>query len=196
LVDAKGLPHSQARLEWNDDDFDVLADGEVVGRIMKANAAPGRKPAAMDSCLWPSRGPHAHSRLCGNPRGCDGRVCQELAAAIIATRTKRRRASRQWRRSIEIERVHTLRNRRTAPKKPARISWLRRSARTILPARTDRSASFAAASPSGSRQGNILACWKVAYRCSSVIEDSIATTTQTMKARTPIMPQSQRRKVF
>jgi hypothetical protein len=26
--------------EWNDDDFDVLAEGEVVGRIMKANAAP------------------------------------------------------------------------------------------------------------------------------------------------------------
>jgi len=26
--------------EWNDDDFDVLANGEVVGRIFKANAAP------------------------------------------------------------------------------------------------------------------------------------------------------------
>lgn len=26
--------------EWNDDDFDVLADGIVVGRIFKANAAP------------------------------------------------------------------------------------------------------------------------------------------------------------
>jgi hypothetical protein len=25
--------------EWNEDDFDVLADGEVVGRIFKANAA-------------------------------------------------------------------------------------------------------------------------------------------------------------
>jgi hypothetical protein len=27
--------------EWNEDDFDVLADGAVVGRIFKANAAPG-----------------------------------------------------------------------------------------------------------------------------------------------------------
>jgi hypothetical protein len=27
--------------EWNDDDFDVLADGIVVGRIMKAAAAGG-----------------------------------------------------------------------------------------------------------------------------------------------------------
>ena len=26
--------------EWNDDDFDVLADGVVVGRIMEAAAAP------------------------------------------------------------------------------------------------------------------------------------------------------------
>jgi hypothetical protein len=28
------------RAEWNDDDFDVLADGIVVGRILKAAAAP------------------------------------------------------------------------------------------------------------------------------------------------------------
>ena len=26
--------------DWNDDDFDVLADGVVVGRIMKAAAVP------------------------------------------------------------------------------------------------------------------------------------------------------------
>jgi hypothetical protein len=26
--------------EWNDDDFDVLAEGIVVGRIFKANATP------------------------------------------------------------------------------------------------------------------------------------------------------------
>jgi hypothetical protein len=30
--------------EWNDDDFDVLADGAVVGRIFKANAAPIGSP--------------------------------------------------------------------------------------------------------------------------------------------------------
>jgi hypothetical protein len=30
--------------EWNDDDFDVLADGEVVGRIFKADAAPVGSP--------------------------------------------------------------------------------------------------------------------------------------------------------
>jgi hypothetical protein len=30
--------------EWNDDDYDVLADGTVVGRIFKANAAPVGSP--------------------------------------------------------------------------------------------------------------------------------------------------------
>jgi hypothetical protein len=30
--------------QWNDDDFDVLANGEVVGRIYKANAAPVGSP--------------------------------------------------------------------------------------------------------------------------------------------------------
>jgi hypothetical protein len=30
--------------EWNDDDFDVLANGVVVGRIMKASAAPVGTP--------------------------------------------------------------------------------------------------------------------------------------------------------
>ena len=30
--------------EWTDDDFDVLADGAVVGRIMKVHAAPVGSP--------------------------------------------------------------------------------------------------------------------------------------------------------
>jgi hypothetical protein len=30
--------------KWNDDDYDVLADGVVVGRIMRANAAPVGSP--------------------------------------------------------------------------------------------------------------------------------------------------------
>jgi len=30
--------------EWNDEDFDVLADGETVGRIFNANAAPVGSP--------------------------------------------------------------------------------------------------------------------------------------------------------
>jgi hypothetical protein len=30
--------------EWNDDDYDVLADRAIVGRIFKANAAPVGSP--------------------------------------------------------------------------------------------------------------------------------------------------------
>ena len=30
--------------EWNDDDYDVLADGAVVGRIFKVHAAPAGTP--------------------------------------------------------------------------------------------------------------------------------------------------------
>jgi hypothetical protein len=30
--------------EWNEDDFDVIADGFVVGRIFKVNAAPIGQP--------------------------------------------------------------------------------------------------------------------------------------------------------
>jgi hypothetical protein len=30
--------------EWNEDDYDVLAGGDVVGRIFKANAAPVGTP--------------------------------------------------------------------------------------------------------------------------------------------------------
>jgi hypothetical protein len=35
---------SRSSGEWNDDDFDVLAYGTVVGRIFKANAAPVGSP--------------------------------------------------------------------------------------------------------------------------------------------------------
>src|SRR5919204_4574744 len=42
--------------EWNDDDFDVLADGAVVGRIFKANAAPVRNALDVDMSLRAARG--------------------------------------------------------------------------------------------------------------------------------------------
>jgi hypothetical protein len=46
----QGLPNPQTCLdepisgEWNDDDFDVLAEGAVVGRILKVHAAPVGTP--------------------------------------------------------------------------------------------------------------------------------------------------------
>jgi hypothetical protein len=38
--------------EWNEDDYDVLADGDVVGRIYKANAAPVRKAWMWTLAFW------------------------------------------------------------------------------------------------------------------------------------------------
>ena len=72
---ALGRPSGQ----WDDDNLDVLADGEVVGRIYKANAALGLD---VDSSLLAPREPHADARLRGDARGCDGSIRQKLAAGI------------------------------------------------------------------------------------------------------------------
>jgi hypothetical protein len=42
--------------EWNEDDYDVLADGEVVGRIFKANAAPAGSPWMWALAFWHHEG--------------------------------------------------------------------------------------------------------------------------------------------
>ena len=50
--------------EWNDGNFDVLADGVVVGRIFKADAAPGGMPwmwTMLFDYRWPTHG-YAASR--------------------------------------------------------------------------------------------------------------------------------------
>jgi hypothetical protein len=41
--------------EWNDDDFDVLADGVAVGRIMKGGGSAGWEPMAVDAGLRTAR---------------------------------------------------------------------------------------------------------------------------------------------
>src|SRR5260370_28690024 len=43
--------------EWREDDYDVLAEGVVVGRIFKANAAPVDAPVDVDTGLRTPRGP-------------------------------------------------------------------------------------------------------------------------------------------
>jgi hypothetical protein len=48
--------------EWNDDDFDVLADSEVVGRIFHAAASPVGSP---------THGYEAHARGRGTERRSD-----------------------------------------------------------------------------------------------------------------------------
>jgi hypothetical protein len=42
--------------QWSDDDFDVLANGEVVGRIYKANAAPVGSPWMWTLVFWHHEG--------------------------------------------------------------------------------------------------------------------------------------------
>jgi hypothetical protein len=44
LLILKRASASRRSGEWNDDDFDVLAEGIVVGRIFKVNVAPGGTP--------------------------------------------------------------------------------------------------------------------------------------------------------
>jgi hypothetical protein len=48
--------------EWNEDDFDVLADDDVVGRIFKANASPVGASVDVDASLRAPRGSHAATR--------------------------------------------------------------------------------------------------------------------------------------
>ena len=70
--------------EWNDDDYDVLAVDVVVGRIMKAAAAPVDAPWLWTLAFRAPRGPHADARLRGDARGGDGGF-REVVAAGIAT---------------------------------------------------------------------------------------------------------------
>ena len=69
--------------EWNDDDFDVLADGAVIGRIFKANAAPVGSPW-MWAFILPAPGtPHANPRLRCDARGGHGCLREKLAARVL-----------------------------------------------------------------------------------------------------------------
>ena len=62
--------------EWNDDDFDVLADGMVVGRIMKAAAKPADAP-----WLW--------TPACGYHEDEDYEATREAAMAAFGKSWRR-----------------------------------------------------------------------------------------------------------
>ena len=68
--------------EWNDDDFDVLADGTVVGRILKVHAAPVGSP-----WMWTLAFGHHEDRTPTHgyepTRGRDGGIREKLAAGVI-----------------------------------------------------------------------------------------------------------------
>ena len=64
----KRVSASRSSGEWNDDDFDVLADGVVIGRIMKSRGTGGLA-VDVDARFRSSRGPRAGARLRGDARG-------------------------------------------------------------------------------------------------------------------------------
>jgi hypothetical protein len=48
--------------DWKDDDYDVLADGVIVGRIFKVNAAPAGATVDVDARLGHHEGRYAATR--------------------------------------------------------------------------------------------------------------------------------------
>ena len=86
---------SRSSGEWSDDDYDVLADGIVVGRVMKAAAAPIGQP-----WLWTLAYGHHKDRtpthwLRGDARGRYDGIRETLAAGVM---TKKRRVYKPDRR--------------------------------------------------------------------------------------------------
>jgi hypothetical protein len=76
--------------QWSDDDFDVFVDGAVVGRIMKANAAP----VGM-AWMWTLAFGYHEDRtpthgVCRDPRGRDEGVRKKLATGVKGPRAPRR----------------------------------------------------------------------------------------------------------
>jgi hypothetical protein len=64
--------------EWNEDDYDALAEGLVVGR----SGGAGRRAVAVDLSLRTSRGSLANAWLRGGARGGYDSLRQELAARV------------------------------------------------------------------------------------------------------------------
>ena len=71
---------SRSSGEWNDDDFDVLANGEVAGRIFKANATPVGSP-----WMWTLIFPHHKGRTPAHGYA----ATQEAAMAAFAKSWRR-----------------------------------------------------------------------------------------------------------
>jgi hypothetical protein len=71
--------------EWNDDDFDVLADGAVVGRIFKANAARHRERDHVIGIAMVI--PMRHARFASLPERIRS-TCVEMSRRIRWTRSE------------------------------------------------------------------------------------------------------------
>jgi hypothetical protein len=67
--------------DWSDDDYDVLCNGAVVGR-MKVHAA-GRN--ALDARVLAPRRSLADARVCWDARGRHGSIRKKSAARVIVS---------------------------------------------------------------------------------------------------------------
>jgi hypothetical protein len=74
----KGASASRPSGEWNDDDYDVLADGVVVGRIMKAAASPVGTP-----WLWTLTFGNHEDRIPTHGYAATREAATTLAACLI-----------------------------------------------------------------------------------------------------------------
>jgi hypothetical protein len=72
----KRVSASRPSGEWNDDEYDVVADGVVVGRIMEGRRLARRNAMAVDARLRASRGPQRRHTAA---RGRDGGVQEKQA---------------------------------------------------------------------------------------------------------------------
>src|SRR6516165_6326296 len=110
--------------EWNDDGFDVLCDGVVVGRIMKVAAAPVGEPWLWTLAFgqhedrWPTHG--------YEPTREAASICEELAAGVTA---RARRADRQVESAAWTARGGLVRDERWRPPPHRRCQGRKNSAR-------------------------------------------------------------------
>jgi len=68
--------------KWNDDDFDVLVIGIVVGRIFKSNSSPVGSPWMWTLAFGHDEDSHTDAQLRSDARGGHGGVREELAAGV------------------------------------------------------------------------------------------------------------------
>jgi hypothetical protein len=74
---------SRSSGQWSDDDYDVLENGVVVGRICKEQGAPPDRPWGWASGHNGDYGQASRARLRADARVCYAGFCPELASGDV-----------------------------------------------------------------------------------------------------------------
>jgi hypothetical protein len=74
---------------WSEDDYDVLAEGEVVGPHHEGDRRAGEHAVDVDARLRASPRTLADARLRADARGGHDDVCEDLAAILTKARQRR-----------------------------------------------------------------------------------------------------------